>query len=404
MKKPLSRALALLFAAILAFSCILPCTAAFIDDDIALLAESGDGESVGSENPENPDQPESPAAEPKLEVTSESLSVFVGKKLQLTATVTGVDAQPKIEWYTMDGNIASVDQNGLVSTKKTGRVEIVAKATVNGKELSDGFIVNVVTRSNPVKNLLEKKQVLSYKYSYTDDYYYTNDKNCWQHNFGFAKFYDIVAPYVLLEYDYVRVYFTYDNKDWMIQMWKGQYGLLFFGSEMGIYRKDSSDKAPGLFTFYGCPNEDEWIKMEMTLYHDEAGNGNYVRQLTRDYGDYWWCTGFKPGHLRREEPARELRMTGRLTLKNQEMTDLFIEGLKKCGFKQTENAEKIGLDQFHVDGTDIRLCWQNISDAENTMPIKITAGAMIAVSILSFFLLIMVMFGMFAMLAFIFFI
>ena len=209
---------------------------------------------------------------------------------------------------------------------------------------------------------------------------------------------------MLLEYDYVRVYFTYDNKDWMIQMWKGQYGLLFFGSEMGIYRKDSSDKAPGLFTFYGCPNEDEWIKMEMTLYHDETGNGNYVRQLTRDYGDYWWCTGFKPGHLRREEPAKELRMTGRLTLKNQEMTDLFIEGLKKCGFKQTENAEKIGLDQFHVDGTDIRLCWQNISDAENTMPIKITAGAMIAVSILSFFLLIMVMFGMFAMLAFIFFI
>ena len=57
-----------------------------------------------------------------------------------------------------------------------------------------------------------------------------------------------------------------------------------------------------------------------------------------------------------------------------------------------------------MDGTDIRLCWQNISDAENTMPIKITAGAMVAVSILSFFLLIMVMFGMFAMLAFIFFI
>ena len=155
MKKPLSRALALLFAAILAFSCILPCTAAFIDDDIALLAESGDGESVDPENSETPDQPKPPAAEPKLEVTSESLSVFVGKKLQLTATVTGVDAQPKIEWYTMDGNIASVDQNGLVSTKKTGRVEIVAKTTVNGKELSDGFIVNVVTRSNPVKNLLE---------------------------------------------------------------------------------------------------------------------------------------------------------------------------------------------------------------------------------------------------------
>lgn len=390
MKKSLSRAFALIFAAITVFSCTLPSFAAEIP-------------AVNPQETET-DTPISPAAEPTIEVTAESLSVFVGKTVQLTATVTGVEAQPKISWYTLDGNIASVDSNGLVSTKRAGRVEIVAKATVDGKEISGGFVVNVVTRNNPVKNLLVDKQVLSYKYSYTDDYYYTNDKDCWQHNFGFAKFYDIVAPYMLLEYDYVRVYFTYDDRDWMIQMWKGQYGLLFYGSEMGIYRRDISEEEPGLFTFYGCPTERDWIKMEMTLYHDETGNGNYVRELTRDYDDYWWCTGFKSGHLRREEPATELRMTGRLTLKDEEMTTLFVEGLKECGFKQTENADNIGLDEFHVDGTDVRLCWQNISDAENTMPIKITAGAMIAVSVLSFFLLIAMLFGMFGMLAFIFFI
>lgn len=390
MKKSLSRAFALIFAAITVFSCTLPSFAA----EIPTVAPQ--------EN--EADAPIPPAAEPTIEVTAESLSVFVGKTVQLTATVTGVETQPKISWHTLDGNIASVDANGLVTSKKTGRVEIVAKATVDGKEISGGFVVNVVTRNNPVKNLLVDKQVLSYKYSYTDDYYYTNDKDCWQHNFGFAKFYDIVAPYMLLEYDYVRVYFTYDNRDWMIQMWKGQYGLLFYGSEMGIYRRDITEEEPGLFTFYGCPTERDWIKMEMTLYHDETGNGNYVRELTRDYDDYWWCTGFKSGHLRREEPATELRMTGRLTLKDEEMTALFVEGLKECGFKQTENAENIGLDEFHVDGTDVRLCWQNISDAENTMPIKITAGAMIAVSVLSFFLLIAMLFGMFGMLAFIFFI
>lgn len=390
MKKSLSRAFALIFAAITVFSCTLPSFAADIPSVTPREIEA--------------DAPIPPAAEPTIEVTAESLSVFVGKTVQLTATVTGVETQPKISWHTLDGNIASVDANGLVSTKRAGRVEIVAKATVDGKEISGGFVVNVVTRNNPVKNLLVDKQVLSYKYSYTDDYYYTNDKDCWQHNFGFAKFYDIVAPYMLLEYDYVRVYFTYDNRDWMIQMWKGQYGLLFYGSEMGIYRRDITEEEPGLFTFYGCPTERDWIKMEMTLYHDETGNGNYVRELTRDYDDYWWCTGFKSGHLRREEPATELRMTGRLTLKDEEMTALFVEGLKECGFKQTENAENIGLDEFHVDGTDVRLCWQNISDAENTMPIKITAGAMIAVSVLSFFLLIAMLFGMFGMLAFIFFI
>lgn len=395
MTKHLSRAFALIFAAIISFSCILPCFAADADTEPTPVSDS---------QTENETTTPVAPVKPAMVVTAEDMSVFVGKQLQLTATVTGVDTQPDIHWYTMDGNIASVNASGLVTSKKTGRVEIVAKATVNGEEISGGFVVNVVTRSNPVKNLLEKNQVLSYRYSYTDDYYYADDKDCWQHNFGFMKFYDIAAPYLFMEYDYVRVYFTYDDRDWMIQLWKGQYGMLFYGSEMGIYRKDASDDDPGLFTIYGCPTEKDWIKMEMTLYHDETGNGNYVRELTRDYDDYWWCTGFKPGHLRQQEPATELRMTGRLTLKNQEMTDLFVEGLKECGFKQVENADNIGLDEFSVDGTDVRICWQNISDAENTMPIKITAGAMIVASALSVLLFLAMLFGMFGMLAFIFFI
>ena len=49
------------------------------------------------------------------------------------------------------------------------------------------------------------------------------DKKAWQYNFGFGKIYDFVSPYLLLEYDYVRVFFEYEGKDWMIQMWKGNY-------------------------------------------------------------------------------------------------------------------------------------------------------------------------------------
>ena len=49
------------------------------------------------------------------------------------------------------------------------------------------------------------------------DVYYTDDKKCWQKNFGFARIYDILAPYIALEYDYTRVFYTYDEKAGKVQ-------------------------------------------------------------------------------------------------------------------------------------------------------------------------------------------
>ena len=232
--------------------------------------------------------------------------------------------------------------------------------------------------------------------SYKDDYYYTNDKNCWQSNFGFSKFYDLVAPYMLLEYDYVRVYFPYENKDWMIQLWKGQYGLVFYGSEFGVYCKDHSDKDIGIFTFFKCAGIKDWMKMDMTLYHDKSGDGNYERVLTRDYDKHWWCTGFKAGHLRRQEPAKELRTEGTITLKSDEMARLFADGLKELGFEEASPEEALGLDAFYVDGSSVHLKWQNINDAETTMPIKYAAVGGGLAAILAFFvgIFVFMIFGM----------
>ena len=110
--------------------------------------------------------------------------------------------------------------------------------------------------------------------------------------------------------------------------------------------------------------------MDMTLYHDATGDGNYERVLSRDYGKYWWCTGFKQGHLRQQEPASELRTAGTITLKDAEMTRLFAEGLKELGFTEATDQNDIGLDAFQIDGNSVRFVWQNINDAETTMPIK----------------------------------
>ncbi len=332
-----------------------------------------------------------------LVLQSESLEVVKGKKIQMTASVSGVETQPKITWNSLSPNIATVDENGTVKGVNVGKAVITATAYVDGQTLNGEFAINVIKRGSLIKDLLKDQQVLSYQYSYVDDYYYTNDKEAWQYNFGFGKIYDLFAPYLLLEYDYIRIFFTYDNKDWMLQMWKGQYGMVFYGSEIGIYNRDHVDDGVNEWTFFECPPEEDWLGMEMTLWHQQI-NGDWKREFTREYGKYWWCTGFKNGHVRQEEPCDELRVEGRITLKDAEMTRLVVEGLKECGFGVAASKDGIGLDQIYSEGNDVYFIWQNISEAESTMFIKTSFGVLTALSIMPFWPIILPWVSMFAIL------
>ena len=232
-------------------------------------------------------------------------------------------------------------------------------------------------KKNFIYDFLSDHALFSYKYSYRDDYFYVDSPNAWQKHFGFNKMYDIVAPYILLEYDYARVHFEYKGKDWMIQMWKGQYGMVFYGGEIGVYLKDHSDKEDTAFTTYKCADEENWLVMQTNLYHDKKLNGNYVHEFSTPKEKTWWSTGFKPGHLLIEEPAKELRLTGTITLKDKEMTKAFAEGLKDCGFKQVKNESSLDIDSFCVKDNTVTYSWQNLSYAENTMPIKIAGGTLL---------------------------
>ena len=335
-----------------------------------------------------------------LVLKSDHLTVARRKTIQMTATVTNVDEQPVIYWASSDESIATVDHNGIVKGVNVGVVTIAAATVVDGEVLSGEFTINVVRQNNFLRNLLEDKQILSYQYSYVDDYYYTNDKDAWQYDFGFGKIYDFVSPYILLEYDYIRVFFTYENKDWMLQMWKGQYGLVFYGGEIGIYNREHSDKGINEWTFFNCPAEEDWLNMEMTLWHEQL-DGTWNREFTREYDKYWWCTGFKNGHLRQEEPADELRLEARITFKDEEMRNLVADGLTECGFGEVEDKASVGLDQFCRDGDDIYFIWQNISEAESTMAIKVGTGLIASILALPLMPVILPYAGFFVFLVFV---
>ena len=329
------------------------------------------------------DEAETPVTH-ALVISSESLTVKEGRRIKMTASVSNVETQPEIIWRSSDLSIASVDENGSVLGISLGKVTITAKAMVDGELISGEFTINVIKNGNFLKDFLHENQVLSYQYSYVDDYYYTVNEGAWQTNFGFGRIYDLASPYILLEYDYVRVFFTYEGKDWMLQMWKGQYGLIFYGGEVGIYNREQSENGISEWAMYNCPGEDDWLSMEMTLWHEQL-DGTWVREFTREYDKYWWCTGFKNGTLRQQEPADELRLEGRITFKDAEMARIVADGLKECGFGAVSSKDAVGLDQIYVDGADIYYKWQNISEAESTMFIKTSMGILSAMTTMTLF-------------------
>ncbi len=201
----------------------------------------------------------------------------------------------------------------------------------------------------------DKASIVSYKYDPDGNYYYTDDKNAWQSNFGFNEGYDSMAPVTMMFYDTVRTKFVYDNKEWLVQTWKGQYGYAFVGGEVGIYTRKVGSKG----THFNCAKKDDWLKMEMCFMWDEYQTGEYRAVFNRPYTDYWWCTGFVVGFdggINRHQ----FRLVTHITFKDVEMANAFCEAFEKNGFKRVASLTSDDIDSFVQVGADVGFVWQNI--------------------------------------------
>lgn len=176
---------------------------------------------------------------------------------------------------------------------------------------------------------------LSYQYDPDGNYYYTNS-DPWQRQFGFNEAYDIAAPFVVMYYDTMRCKFEYGDKDWLIQFWKGQYGWVFIGHEIGVYTKPKDRQ----MNHYDCASNEDALYMSMTGYR----KGQEI--FSREYGKYWWCTGFVPGRLDSFQDRSELSLTCRITTKDYKMLLAFCGALQENGLVQGVNYTTNGLDVF----------------------------------------------------------
>lgn len=197
--------------------------------------------------------------------------------------------------------------------------------------------------------------IASYKYDPDGNYYYTDDKNAWQSNFGFNEGYDSMAPVTMMFYDTVRTKFVYGGKEWLIQTWKGQYGYAFVGGEVGVYTR----KTGSIGSHFNCADKEDWLKMEMCFMWDENHTGEYRPVFNRDYDKYWWCTGFVVG-FDGQSNRHQFRLVTRITFKDAEMADAFCEAFEKNGFRRVSSLTRNDIDCFVQVGADVGFVWQNI--------------------------------------------
>lgn len=85
----------------------------------------------------------------KITITSEVKEVYVGRTLQLTASVDPADVPEAVVWSSSDEKTATVDQKGVVTGVKEGTVtvKLASKADEN---MCDTVEITVVKNPNPV--------------------------------------------------------------------------------------------------------------------------------------------------------------------------------------------------------------------------------------------------------------
>ncbi len=217
-----------------------------------------------------------------------------------------------------------------------------------------------------IKDLIDEDgvQVAGYRYS-NDGYYYTDDKDCWQMNAGYNEVYDNMAPMTAMFIDQVRLRFNYGGKDWMIQLWKGQYGWLLVGAEIGLYTQDEGVNTGNVneINHYNCADKEDWLYMSMDCYWAEGNNGHYKKVFSRPYAKYWWPTGFVKGQLTKYTwPRTELKMKARITFKDTQMANLFVEELRKSGFVRASGTASNQLvdDSYYQSGADVWFLWSTV--------------------------------------------
>lgn len=143
-----------------------------------------------------------------------------------------------------------------------------------------------------------------------------------QRAFGYTALYDSYAPHFNMVFDCLPVCFDYGEHTWLIEFWKGQYGINL-GCEVGIYKADGL--VPSILqktTLFHSVKDSEMLPLSIRLYR----NGCKLSHLCARR--HWWLTIFHMGvYTDPEDLSAEIE----ITFPCMEMLTAFIGALEAQG-------------------------------------------------------------------------
>ncbi len=181
-------------------------------------------------------------------------------------------------------------------------------------------------------------KLLGFEYVEEEDLYVSRMDPV-QRKLGYCYLYDVIAPYAISAViDSEPFFFNYDGDDWMVELWKGQYGMAT-GCELGFYiREPHLDSELEVFDrlLPWRPGSQNRLKNKMYLCLDneqmdliESVSISLYRNdellFTRGPEQHWWLTGFKCGVY--SEPE-DLRTENSITFANEEIKECFLEAFQ----------------------------------------------------------------------------
>ncbi len=268
--------------------------------------------------------------------------------------VTGASGYTVYSYSAQNGSwktVGSTTKNSFsiknIKNTDTYRYAVCSYVYSGGKKFSsekcESVSIAFVSESKPDSIYSEEMAdngILGFLFDPKEGCFYTSS-DPWQRVVGYNEIFDVMGPYTLIDFDTVRLYFEHGNKDWLIQLWKGQYGLVFYGAEVGVYTKPKNREVK----HYDAASDSEMLKMSMTFIEKEKvlfSGTRWNEKFTRPYGYYWWCTGFLPGN--RYGKYENIKLDMRITMKDYEMLSGVTAALNKNGISYSVK----GLDVYFV--------------------------------------------------------
>lgn len=151
---------------------------------------------------------------------------------------------------------------------------------------------------------------------------FTSRTDAWQKDYGYGRIYDRYVPFFHIIFDCEPVYFDYEGATWLLEFWKGQYGITT-GAEIGIYKADGIvPRERRRSTLFQAAPSDRLPVFSFTLLRNNL-------PVCRRCQTHWWLTAFLPGVC--SEPEM-LTMKISITFPTETMCNAFLKGLIHTGY------------------------------------------------------------------------